>query len=501
MLNLKKGKPMKKLFYILCFFILPTIICAQNYDFKQIKVDSIYNNLSDVNTHERIMPATISQVECSKKMVVWSSNSSVFIIYNGKLNQINDSLFLVAVKYSGDCKQLRFVNDTTFMCLYIGGMDLTLVQFKGTNYSVVYKDKPPVSESNILGFDFDSKGKIWLTTPLWYYIMIDNNKQDLVFGKDTLTNKDTLIDKYWAHLDIIPYERSENIEIHDDEIYYITNCGITKYNIASSERIKVFDESKSPTYKKKYYSGSLGKLKSINGKTWFTTKEPALIGFDKYGYEKINLKEYSFINTLDTIREIYDFVFDKDGSIWLTLWGYGAKDTSTHSIYKLFHIIDKDNYVNTTKFMDKFSYLAYYDSLHNRQVSNAQPFTLAMTENGTLYVGTQTAGLVYLGENPLTVVEKGDNNFALWKVYPNPARSFVKAELHCNSTFNPAETEISLYDYLGRLKTSIERFTISHDPTIGKAFIEFNTSGIPKGLYFLCIKVGEEKNMEGLIIE
>lgn len=492
---------MKIIFTAVLLLLLSSSVFAQDYDFKQIKVDSIYNSLSARKINEKIMPGNIIQLEFSNKMIAWSSNSSIFIINNGILHQINDSLFLEAIKYSGYCKQLRFINDTTFMCLYISGLDLTLVQFKGTKYSVVYKDKPPVSQSNILGFDFDSKGRIWLTTILWYYIMIDGNKQDLVFGKDTLTNKDTLIDKYWAHLDIIPDQRAENIEIQDDEIYYLTNCGITKYNIASGERIKILDESKSPTYKIKYYSGTLGKLKSYKGKTWYTTKEPALIGFDKDGYEKINLKEYSFFNSLDTMGEIYDFLFDNDGSIWLTLWGYGKKDTSSGSIYKLFHIIDKDNYVHTTKFMDKYSYLAYYDSVHKRFISNAQPRRLAMSENGTLYVGTLSAGLLYLGENPLTAVDKSDNDFALWKVYPNPARSVVKAELHCNSTFNPAETEIALYDYLGRLKTSIERFTISHDPSIGKAFIEFNTSGIPKGLYFLCIKVGEEKNMEGLIIE
>lgn len=492
---------MKKLLYILFLLLLPAILSAQIYDFKQIKVDSVYNSLSDLKRHEKIMPAKVIQVECSKKMMVWSANSSIFIIYNGKLNQINDSLFLVAIRYQGYCQQIRFINDTTFMCLYVGGIDLTLIQFQGTKYSIIYKAKPPTNATNILGFDFDSKGRIWLTTPLWYYIMIDGNKQDLVFGKDTLSYLDTLKDKYWAHLDIIPSERSQNINIQDDEIYYITNCGITKYNIESGERIKVVDESKSPTYNKKNYWDYIGKLKSYNGKIWFSTKEPALIGFDKDGYEKINLKEYSFMNALDTIGRICDFVFDKDGSIWLTLWGWGEKDTSSGSIFKLFHIIDKDNYVHTTKFMDKYSYLAYYDSVHKRFISNAQPRTLAMSEDGTLYVGTQAAGMIYLGENPLSVIDERDNIFALWKVYPNPAKSIVKAELHCNSTFNPAETEIALYDYQGRLIRKIERFSITHDKTIGKAFIEFYTSGIPKGLYFLCIKVGEEKKMEGLIIE
>jgi hypothetical protein len=492
---------MKKLSYLIAFVLITSTLYSQSYDFKQIKVDSVYEHINDLTkARGKAIPTTVFQIESSKSMVVWSSFSSIFIIYKGRLHQINDSLFLESLLYHSVPKQIRFINDTTFMCLYVGEQ-LSLIKFEGLKFNIVYKGKPPTEEYYILGFDFDSKGKVWITTPLWYNIMIDGDKQDLVFGKDTLHNKDTLIDKYWAHRDIIPSGRVNNIKIIDDEIYYCTDVGIAKYNIANGMRSIVVDESKNSSYSVKYYRECPIKIKNYNGRTWFLTKEPALFGLDKDGYQKINLREYSIMNCIDSIKSIYDYAFDADGSLWLTIEKWGKIDTTTLSGIKLFHIIDKDNYTNVTQYLDKFDYTSYFDSTKNKYITRSNPRILTLGNNNTLFIGTLSAGLVYFGENPLTTVEDNDNVFALWKVYPNPAKSIVKAELHCNATFNPAETEISLYNYQGCLIKKIERFTITHDKTIGKAFIEFYTSVIPKGLYFLCIKVGEEKNMEGLIIE
>ena len=183
-----------------------------------------------------------------------------------------------------------------------------------------------------------------------------------------------------------------------------------------------------------------------------------------------------------------DFEFGDDGSIWY----YGKKE--------LYQIFSKDEFKKYSPELDKFSYSVKIDSTKINQVNLSN---ITKSEDGTIFLATQGSGILYLGKDPVSVedTEERDNVFALMKLYPNPTKNKVNAELHCNATFNPELTDVAIYSYSGQLISNIDRFTISHNKSNGTANIEFNANGIPSGYYFLCISVGGEKKMQSIVIE
>lgn len=116
-------------------------------------------------------------------------------------------------------------------------------------------------------------------------------------------------------------------------------------------------------------------------------------------------------------------------------------------------------------------------------VKNGFPALKGMPKNGTVYTFTdQTAA----GLNETAV------STAAFKIYPNPARSFVNIEYG-----NPSQSaELTILDMAGKL---IRTIPVSSRPA--SQLLHISTAGMNPGIYIVKIQSGDRTSVEKLVVE
>ena len=85
-----------------------------------------------------------------------------------------------------------------------------------------------------------------------------------------------------------------------------------------------------------------------------------------------------------------------------------------------------------------------------------------------------------------------------YSVYPNPTDENLNISFQDEKSANALVKEISLIDKNGRL---VQTFDNKSNEILETKGTSFNTRGLPKEVYFIHIKVGDEIKKEQILIE
>jgi hypothetical protein len=133
-----------------------------------------------------------------------------------------------------------------------------------------------------------------------------------------------------------------------------------------------------------------------------------------------------------------------------------------------------------------------------------------LSSNGTINSYGSTASITNWGFVRIKAQAPGPNGAASvyfyfngcgqmsYSVYPNPTDENLSISFQDEKSANALVKEISLIDKNGRV---VQTFDNKSDEILETKGTTFNTRGLPKGTYFLHIKVGDEIKKEQIIIE
>lgn len=336
-----------------------------------------------------------------------------------------------------------------------------------------YNTKNPIT-----GFDIDNYGNYWfISAGRRNFYRYDGNELTKVYGVDTINPKEKTF---------YPWAMENGIKIIGDNMFYFAQGGLAKYNIVTGRR-EMFIQNSLWSHKAEKPVSTF-KYKEFGGKYWFATGKPSLIGFDENGYEIIDLSGGNLDATLDNVSFIDDFCMSRDGTYWFSI----RQDSS-----RLFHIFDKDS------FRIHREIFSLHRSMDSAIPNNSNALAIEEAPNGTIYIITSLGSLLYYGENPLYIKDntEDDNNYGLYKIYPNPAKEQINVEILCNSTFDPSSIILNLYSYSGVKIKKINNYSFERNKSSGKATFKFTTPEIPKGFYFLSINIDGRIQAKSIIIE
>jgi hypothetical protein len=268
-------------------------------------------------------------------------------------------------------------------------------------------------------------------------------------------------------------------------MFYFAQGGLAKYNIVTGRR-EMFIQNSLWSHNAENPVSTF-KYKEFDGKFWFATGKPSLIGFDENGYEIIDLSGGKFAGSLSNITFINDFCMSSDGTYWLSI---------TEDSTLLYHIFDKDSFQIDREIISM-------QRNENPVPNKTSALAIEQAPNGTIFIITSLGSLLYYGENPLYVNDdtENDNEYGLWNIFPNPAKEQINVEILCNSGFNPNSISLDLYSYTGKKIQNINNYSLIMNKTSGKAIFKFDTPDVLKGFYFLSITIDGRTQARSVIID
>ena len=112
--------------------------------------------------------------------------------------------------------------------------------------------------------------------------------------------------------------------------------------------------------------------------------------------------------------------------------------------------------------------------------------------NHKLFVGDQSGGVQVLQSKVPSGSDYFEEKNALFSIFPNPASNIVKLKYYLHKESN---VKISIFDNVGRKVKGIEKFYTNS----GNYVIDYNTSHLSPGVYFVVLEVDSNVFYEKMI--
>jgi hypothetical protein len=349
----------------------------------------------------------------------------------------------------------------------IGTLNIGLVQFDGNKWHQYDDRNTQMKNRGVWGIATDSKGE--------YLFNSKEGHNKLCFLKDGNVE----VREFEIVGDQNPYFYPNNPFGYYRGHYYVNSSSNQLVKLVGNE-MQIIDKGIFSRDSRNAISSAVHS-KFYDDKMWFTTvekldkkyNESSLVSFDEEKFEVYDFFTERYKNENLAIS-ISDFVFDKDGNLWIILHHIADDVNQT---YKTLNKYDQNFEL---KYELNLSAYPDYDSFQ-RILYDTVPGGLT-----DLYIfGYQ--GFLKVDPNVTSVeLVEARASMHFLNLYPNPVSTTTTVEFY--ATHKAMESlRFRLSDYLGRVY-EIDEPDVDYDRTTGKVRAKLNLSNIYPGYYYLLIQ-------------
>ncbi len=424
--------------------------------------------------------------------ITWiNRKDSTYAIYLKKLSpEKSNDILIYSDKQVKSNPQITF----TYSQSLGHGIKITWDNFNGSYYQIagrnyylndtltgiiVIKDSLPEPPQTVL-----NESRIaWIENGNLYAAKFDEELSEITLLDSSSCNSPCLAPGLPRHLTTLLYEKIIN--------------NVRKIFIAE------YDEFQTPAWQIRLYEEQ-------------ESKNPSFGNYGGISYELVEngiskIKYSAYLNTPLNLTSNISCNF-KNPNVFSYPIPTGSSDDNT----PFFVAFDTDSLPSNREIFIKTFYYGIYDSLFNiseMEGDDMEPVTTIVSENDTAYASViwihqnGTESQIWIAKNIFKPIITSINEnktvpvkFILYQNYPNPfnPRTTIKYSIPPLETLHATsqQMQLKIYDILGKEIVTL----VNKNQSPGNYEVTFNAVGLPSGIYFYKLKVGNFTQVKKMIL-